>query len=201
MSDDTPTEPAIPVNQRDDDNIVDAEIVETTAGAAELGVDIPADRDDAVRVLLEHLTDARQDAETYLDDLRRIAADFDNYRKRNSREQENLVNRAAERIVTELLPVLDTFDAAVSVEAVTDSERQLLAGMLGTREQLLKALEREGLEVIPTLGEEFDPEVHEPVAPADGAGTPVVATELRRGYRLNGRVLRAALVTLEAMPA
>ena len=178
--------------------IVDGDVVEAAPDASHLGVDLPEDRDDAVRVLLGHLGDARQDAESHLDDLRRIAADFDNYRKRNAREQENLLNRAAERVVIELLPVLDTFDAAVAVEATTDSERQLLAGMLGTREQLLKALEKEGLEVIPAVGATFDPEIHEPVAPAMGDGTPVVSAELRRGYRLNGKVLRATLVTLEA---
>jgi molecular chaperone GrpE len=177
---------------------VEAEVVEVPEQAVALGVDLPEDRDDAVRVLLGHLGSARQDAESHLDDLRRIAADFDNFRKRNAREQELSINRAAERVVTELLPVLDTFDAAVSVKPTSDSERQLLSGMLNTREQLLKALEKEGLEVVPAIGEEFDPEIHEPVGPAAGDGVAVVSAELRRGYRLNGKVLRAALVQLEA---
>ena len=179
---------------------VEVEAVEVPQEAVDLGVDLPEDRDDAVRVLLGHLGSARQDAESHLDDLRRIAADFDNFRKRNAREQATLVNRAAERVVAELLPVLDSFDAAVTVEPATDSERQLLSGMLNTREQLLKALEKEGLEVLPTVGEKFDPEIHEPVGPASGDGVPVVSAELRRGYRLNDKVLRAALVQLEARP-
>ena len=177
---------------------VEVEAVEVPQEAVDLGVDLPEDRDDAVRVLLGHLGSARQDAESHLDDLRRIAADFDNFRKRNAREQATLVNRAAERVVAEILPVLDSFDAAVTVEPATDSERQLLSGMLNTREQLLKALEKEGLEVLPTVGEKFDPEIHEPVGPASGEGVPVVSAELRRGYRLNDKVLRAALVQLEA---
>ena len=96
------------------------------------------------------------------------------------------------------MPVLDTFDAAVSVDATSDSERQLMSGMLNTREQLLKALESEGLEVIVSIGEQFDPEIHEPVGAPGGEGPLVVAQELRRGYKLNGRVLRAALVVLES---
>lgn len=178
-------------------DVADGEAIEVPQQAFALGVDLPEDRDDAVRVLLGHLGSARQDAESHLDDLRRIAADFDNFRKRNAREHESLVNRAAERVVAELLPVLDSFDAAVSVDPSTDSERQLLSGMLNTREQLLKALEKEGLQLVPTVGEEFDPEVHEPVGPASSDGVAVVSAELRRGYRLNGKVLRAALVQLE----
>lgn len=181
-------------------DVVEAKAVEVPEQAVALGVDLPEDREDAVRVLLGHLGSARQDAESHLDDLRRIAADFDNFRKRNAREQEALTSRAAERVVVELLPALDSFDAAVSVEPTTDSERQLLSGMLSTREQVLKALEREGLEVVPSVGEEFDPEIHEPVGPASGDGVAVVSAELRRGYRLNGKVLRAALVQLEARP-
>lgn len=96
------------------------------------------------------------------------------------------------------MPVLDTFDAAVAVEADTDGERRILAGMINTREQLLKALEAEGLEVIPTVGEPFDPGIHEPVGAPAGSDRLLVSEELRRGYRVRDRVLRAALVVLEA---
>jgi molecular chaperone GrpE len=108
------------------------------------------------------------------------------------------LDRAAERVVRELMPVLDSFDAALATEASTDAERQLLAGMINTREQLLRALEQEGLEVIGSIGEEFDPEIHEAVGAPDGTGDLVVSEELRRGYRLKGRVLRPAMVMLEA---
>ncbi|HEY5578821.1 MAG TPA: nucleotide exchange factor GrpE, partial [Acidimicrobiia bacterium] len=93
---------------------------------------------------------------------------------------------------------LDSFDAALATEVATDAERRLLSGMIGTREQLLSALETEGLEVIPTIGEPFDPEVHEPAGAPQGSGPFVVAQELRRGYRLRGKLLRASLVALES---
>jgi molecular chaperone GrpE len=166
--------------------------------AAALGIDLPDDPEQAVALLLARLEESRDEASSYLDDLRRVAADFDNYRKRTNREQASMIDRAAERVVRELMPVLDSFDAALSTEAATESERQLLSGMISTREQLLKALEQEGLEVISSIGEPFDPEVHEPVG-APGSGNDfIVSQELRRGYRLRGRVLRPAMVMLEA---
>jgi molecular chaperone GrpE len=176
------------------------EIVEAKGpvDAAALGIDLPEDPNEAVDLLLSRLEESRDEATAYLDDLKRVAADFDNYRKRTTREQAAIIDRAAERVVGELLPVLDTFDAALATPAETDAERQLLSGMISTREQLLTALEREGLEVVPTIGEEFDPEIHEPVGAPGGANDLVVSSELRRGYRLRGRVLRPAMVMLEA---
>lgn len=162
-----------------------------------LGLELPDDPDEAIAMLLRELADVRDEATSYLDDLKRVAADFDNYRKRSMRESATVVDRAAERVIRNLMPVLDTFDAALSTEPKTDSERQLYSGLINTRQQLLKALEAEGLEVIPTIGEKFDPEVHEPAGAPEGGGELIVSDELRRGYMLNGKVLRAALVALE----
>lgn len=176
------------------------EIVEAKGpvDAAALGIDLPEDRDEAIALLLARLEESRDEATAYLDDLKRVAADFDNYRKRTTREQAATIDRAAERVVSELLPVLDTFDAALATPAETDPERQLLSGMINTREQLLTALHGEGLEVVPTVGEPFDPEIHEPAGAPGGANELVVSAELRRGYRLRDRVLRPAMVMLEA---
>jgi len=176
------------------------EIVEAKGqtDAAALGIELPEDRDEAIRLLLTHLEEARDEGTSYLDDLKRVAADFDNYRKRTTREQALILDRAAERVVRELLPVLDSFDAALATEPSTEAERQLLSGMINTREQLLKALEQEGLEVVPSIGEPFDPEIHEPAGAPGGTSDLIVSQELRRGYRLKGRVLRPAMVMLEA---
>jgi molecular chaperone GrpE len=161
-----------------------------------LGIDLPNDDGDAVALLLTELQTAREEAGAYLDDLRRVAADFDNYRKRTMRESASILDRATERVVLNLMPVLDSFDAGLGSEPATDGERQLYSGLLNTREQLLKSLEAEGLEVIATVGELFDPTVHEPVDAPKGGGRLVVTEELRRGYRLRDRVLRPALVNL-----
>ena len=162
-----------------------------------LGLELPADHAEATQLLLREVANSRQEADSYLNDLKRVAADFENYRKRSLKERSEMLDRATEKVVVGLMPILDTFDAALDTQPETDAERQLYSGMINTREQLLKALEAEGLEVVPSIGEVFDPEIHEPVGAPTGDGTLVVADELRRGYRLNGKVLRAALVVLE----
>lgn len=184
------------------DEVVHAEVVldesETQPTAEELGIELPEDHQEAIGLLLLKVKEAREEASTYLDDLKRVAADFDNFRRRALREQAESTQRAAERILVELLPALDSFDAAVAVEASTESEEKLLAGMHRTHDQILSILRNQGLEVVPTLGEPFDPEIHEAVmSPSDGSGRLVVSEELRRGYTLKGRLVRPALVALE----
>jgi molecular chaperone GrpE len=186
------------------EEIVEALPVETEGPGGpdphSLGLELPDQPDEAIALLLTEVSTARDEASSYLDDLRRVAADFDNYRKRTTREAAGMLARATEKVVTGLMPVLDSFDAALATEPKTETEQKLYSGMLNTREQLLSSLKSDGLEVIPTVGEAFDPAIHEPVGAPTGSGPLVVADEVRRGYRLNGKVLRAALVVLEMAP-
>ena len=147
---------------------------------------------------LELTTDAvpRSEAEGYLDDLKRVAADFENFRKRTERDLADNAARASQRVLESLLPVLDSFDLAVAQEPATENEATLLKGVLGTRQQLLDTLAKEGLEPIPSVGELFDPEVHEAASVMQDADPLVVVAEMRRGYLLGGRVIRAALVVV-----
>jgi molecular chaperone GrpE len=187
----------------DDGNVVEAEVLpvaeahgpEETPDPASLGIDLPSDPEAAVDLLLREVAEARSEATAYLEDLRRVAADFDNFRKRALREQQQTVERAADRVVAALLPVLDSLDAALAIEPGSETERKLLDGVRGTHQLLLDTLAGEGLEVVPTWDEPFDPEIHEAVSStANGTGGLIVSKELRRGYRLRGRVIRAALV-------
>ncbi len=162
-----------------------------------LGVELPEDRDEAIGVLTAHLADARSDAETHLDDLRRVAAEFDNFRKRSMRDRELMISSAGERVVRAMLPVLDSFDAALAIEPSTETEKKMLGGMRSTHDQLMDVLGKEGLTPIEAAGARFDPELHEAVM-SSGDGDLVVAQVLRRGYLLGNRVLRAALVALES---
>ncbi len=172
--------------------------LEEAPTAHDLGIELPDDPGESITMLLGLVAQSREEATSYLDDLKRVAADFDNFRKRTMREQSVMLDRAAERVIQKLLPALDSFDAALSIKVESDAGQQLMAGMERTREQLLTALAEEGLTVVPTVGEKFDPEVHEPVGAPTGNGEPVVNEELRRGYVLNERLIRAALVTLES---
>ena len=116
----------------------------------------------------------------------RVKADFENYKKRSAKEHAERVARAAEQLVTELLPVLDGCDAAIAQGA---SDVEPIA------RSLLDVLEKSGLERLDPVGAPFDPELHEAVLhePGDG-GEPVVVETMRTGYAWKGRVVRAAMV-------
>ena len=131
----------------------------------------------------------------YLDQLRRVAAEFDNYRKRAARDHELLVARAAERLVRELLPVLDDLERALQA-AEEHEEATLEEGVRLVHRQLEEALRKEGLAEVPTDGG-FDPHLHEALLaqPAE-AESGTILEVLQKGYRLGDRVLRPARVVV-----
>jgi molecular chaperone GrpE len=124
----------------------------------------------------------------------RLAADFDNYRKRVAREQVELTRRANERILNELLPVLDDLERALEA-AAEHEEAKLEEGVRLVHRSLLGLVERHGLSEIETEGA-FDPHVHEALLtqPADSAEEGSVLQVLQKGYRLGDKVLRPARV-------
>src|SRR4051794_27137989 len=140
---------------------------------------------------LEAVTRQRDE---YLDSLQRLKAEFDNYRKRALRDQESLVARAGERVVKELLPVLDDLERALTA-AEQHEEATLEDGVRLVHRSLADLLRKEGLQEIETEGP-FDPHVHEALLqqPAEGADSGSVIEVLQKGYRLGDRVLRPARV-------
>jgi molecular chaperone GrpE len=143
------------------------------------------------------LEEAEAKRDEYLDDLQRLAADFDNYRKRAARDQESLVARAHERLVKELLPVLDDLERALQA-AAKHEEATLEDGVRLVQRALAEALVKEGLAEIDTNGR-FDPHVHEALLtqPSEAAEGSVIQV-LQKGYRLGDRVLRPARVVVAA---
>ena len=129
-----------------------------------------------------------------------LAADFDNYRKRVAREQEALSTRAAERLVKELLPIVDDLERALEA-AEEHEEAKLEEGVRLVQRQLASVLEREGLAEIETNGK-FDPHVHEALLsqPSEAEEGSVIEV-LQKGYRLGDRVLRPARVIVAAPAA
>jgi molecular chaperone GrpE len=129
-----------------------------------------------------------RERDDYRDALQRLQADFENYKKRVAKQSEEMRARAAESLVLQLLPVLDTADLALSHGAGEDV-KQLSAA-------LFAVLEKEGLEKIDNAGEPFDPTLHDAVAhdPGEGDSGQEVAEVMRAGYRWRGRVLRPAMV-------
>ena len=178
-----------------EDEALTAAVVEET-GEPRSGLDLPEDSDQAIAVLVSEFMAARAVAAEAVDKWKRAVAEFDNYRKRAQRDQTNLITRSSERVLLQLLPVLDSLDAAIAMEAVTSSDTGVRQGMFGTRDLLLATLAREGMAPIEALGAVFDPTLHEAAQMGEGSGTMVVAADLRRGYTLKGRVIRAALVVV-----
>ncbi len=135
--------------------------------------------------------EGEEEKQDFLDDLRRLQADFDNYRKRMMREQAATAGRAKARLIERLLPVLDAFDQALAHEDAS-------GGIELIAKQLRTTLEAEGLEEIPAEGVPFDPHVHEAV---DSREDPEVVDTVcrsvyRRGYKVGDQVLRAAAVVV-----
>jgi molecular chaperone GrpE len=146
--------------------------------------------------VLAELVSARAEAEGYLDDLRRLQAEFDNYRKRTMREQTARIASASQALVSRLLPVLDNFELAVShAEQSRDFDR-MLKGVEMVFGELNDVLAGEGLVAIEASGKPFDPERHEAVVAVeeDGVEAGTVVDVIRKGYEFNGRVLRPAMV-------
>ena len=145
--------------------------------------------------LEEQVAALEAERDEHLNDLKRVAAEFENYRKRVLRDQESLVARAHERLVKELLPVLDDLERALAA-AEEHEEAKLEEGVRLVHRELADALAREGLAEIETNGV-FDPHVHEallsqPSEAAEGSVLEVV----QKGYRLGDRVLRPARVVV-----
>ena len=151
------------------------------------------------RGLQERLEEAERRADEHLNDLRRLAAEFDNYRKRAARDQESLVARAHERLVKELLPVLDDLGRALEA-AEQHEEAKLEDGVRLVHRSLVDVLEHEGLTEIATDGR-FDTHVHEALLsqPSEAEEGAVIQV-LQKGYRLGDRVLRPARVVVSAGP-
>jgi len=139
---------------------------------------------------VEEETPPAPDQDAYL----RLAADFDNYRKRVAREHLELTARANERLVNELLPVLDDLERALEA-AAEHEEAKLEEGVQLVHRSLASLLERHGLKEIATEGA-FDPHVHEALLaqPGEGAAEGSVLQVLQKGYKLGDKVLRPARV-------
>ncbi|MET0648078.1 MAG: nucleotide exchange factor GrpE [Pyrinomonadaceae bacterium] len=147
---------------------------------------------------LKKLTDERQEIN---DRLARRQAEFDNFRKRTERERTETYQRSLGEIVRRLLPVLDNLQRALDAERVVEVKeseefRHFLHGVELINRQLGGVLESLGVEVVPTVGERFDPHVHEAVATEEtNAHEPdTVTQEMQRGYRLGDKLLRPAMV-------
>ncbi|MDD2626069.1 MAG: nucleotide exchange factor GrpE [Candidatus Methanomethylophilus sp.] len=136
------------------------------------------------------LEKAQQQAGEYLQMAQRLQAEFDNFRKRTERDNAEFRKYANQNLVADLLNVADDLERALSAVKQDDS---VAAGVKAVRTNLMKILEQNGLQEIPTDGK-FDPNLHEAMIVADGDEDDRIAEVYQKGYIMNGRVLRTAKV-------
>jgi molecular chaperone GrpE len=131
-----------------------------------------------------------------LDSLKRLQAEFGNYRKRMVKEQTRILETAEAELVRKLLPVIDNLERALANSGGRVKDDALRGGVAMVLEQMLEILEKEGLDVIDPGGEPFDPENHEAmmVVETDECPEDTVTDVAQKGYRFNGRLLRPAMV-------
>lgn len=173
----------------------------SAAGRPEPG-DTDASPGEIIRQLGEALEARTREAGASQDRYLRAVAEFDNARKRAAREREELIRSANESLIRELLPVLDNFDRALQAAKGDPGAAGVVKGIDLIQRELLRVLEKFGVTPFVSVGAPFDPARHEAVArvPADGRPELTVVAETARGYQMNGRVIRPALVTVAMSP-
>ena len=183
-----------------------AEVVADQAPAAEADSETAspsANPEQRVRELEAELEALKAEHETVRSQYMRIAADFDNFRKRQSRDQDDLRVQIACSTLSEILPVVDNFERArQQLEPQAEEAQTIHRSYQGLYKQLVDVFKQLGVSPMRVEGEPFDPTLHEAVLrePSDEHGEDVVIAELQRGYHLNGRVLRHALVKVSMGP-
>jgi molecular chaperone GrpE len=153
--------------------------------------------------LKSQLEDLNQQCDSFKTQSVRIAADFDNFRKRTAKEKEDLEQQVKRVTISELLPVVDNFERARSqIKPQNDGEMTIHKSYQGVYKQLVDCLKRLGVSPMRPEGQEFDPNLHEAVMrePTDQHPEGTVIEQLMRGYMLNDRVLRHAMVKVASAP-
>jgi len=155
-----------------------------------------------IRQLREALEEKTREADAHQERYLRAAAEFDNARKRAARQREDDVRFANESLVRELLPVLDNFERALQAARGEPGAAAWTTGVELIHRELLRVLEKFGVTPFSGMGERFDPSRHEAVGrvPAGGQPEMTVVGETLRGYVMNGRVLRPAMVMVAVAP-
>lgn len=143
-------------------------------------------------------------ADEYYERLLRVSADFDNYKKQMARERQDTIKFANESLVLRLLPVLDNFEIALNSQNLNNASiDSFRTGVNMIYTQLKNALSEIGLEEINAINQQFDPRLHEAVAEKETSEIPagVVVEQIRKGYKLNSKLIRPAMVIVSKAPS
>jgi molecular chaperone GrpE len=161
-----------------------------------------ADAEDAApEVTTEDIARLTAERDDYLEQLQRSRAEFINYRKRTDQERLKLAEIFTSETLKQFLPVIDDFDRAIGAVPESEKASGWVAGISLIYQKLLGILERAGVEVIDSLGQPFDPAVHDAVATEPGTTGQAVVEVYQKGYKLGDALLRAAMVKTGDAPA
>jgi molecular chaperone GrpE len=149
---------------------------------------------------LDELAETKRERDEYLELAQRTKADFENYRKRVSKETSEALARGKADLARQLLPAIDNLERALAAGEDASAHGALVEGVAMVRDELHGRLQEAGVESFDPTGERFDPQLHEALStkPEEGTGSGVVLETVEKGYRLNGQVLRAAKVVVSA---
>jgi len=148
---------------------------------------------------LEDALEAEQaKSKEYLDRLKYLQADFENYRKRVEKESQEVTQRSNEKLIASLLDVLDDLEEAIKTGKTTDNANALLEGVEMVYKKLYTILEREGLTKLEATGKPFDPNIHEILVkvPTKDHTEGTVIEEARKGFMLKGKIIRPTVVKI-----
>lgn len=165
--------------------------------------DSPEDNPDSTdQKDLDPIEEAQKDAAHWKDLAARNQAELDNYRKRMAREKSDAIKFANASLLSELLPVIDSFQIGLSAAINEDPDSIISKGMEMVQKQLEEFLTSQGAVLISSVGQEFDPNIHEAISQESSDEVPSghVISEIRKGFTLNDRLLRAANVIVSKGP-
>ena len=151
-----------------------------------------------VRKLEEELEAEQKKAEDYLNRLKYLQADFENYRKRVEKEVQDAIQRSNERLISNIIEVMDDLENAISAGKSTENKTALLEGLQFVQKKLDTILENEGLVRLESVGKPFDPNLHEVLTeiPAKSQKKGIIIEETRKGFMFKGKVLRPSVVKI-----
>ncbi|UOY89880.1 nucleotide exchange factor GrpE [Bacillus glycinifermentans] len=174
-------------------NQTEAEEAEAEQAASEADEQAEENQTELLEKQLKELQERLDEKENK---LLRVQADFENYKRRARLDLEAAEKYRSQRIISDLLPALDNFERALGIDPDNEQTKSLLQGMEMVHRQILDALQNEGIEIIPSVGEQFDPNLHQAVMQVEDEAyeSNAVVEELQKGYKLKDRVIRPSMV-------
>ena len=187
----------------DKDNVKSDENLEVNSESSSKEVKENSNNSEDALNTVARLEQLEKEHQTLKSQYVRIAADFDNFRKRQSRDQDDLKVQLICKSLSAILPIVDNFERArQQLKPESDEAQTLHRSYQGLYKQLVEVLKQQGVAPMRVLGQQFDPNLHEAVLrePSDKEQEDIIIEELQRGYHLDGKVLRHALVKVSMGP-